>query len=341
MRLNNLTIVIPTHERHALLKRALHYYHSLGLSIIIADSSGKRYKGNIPDSAVYMHLNGYSFSNKILFALSKACTTYTCFCADDDFLSSSGLTKGIEFLNKHQDYISVQGHYISFKIVKGLLQKFIIYHQRLGYKVEQNSPSERLVQAFSPYMQHFYALHRTEALVKSMELASKAPGGICAEVSVPLISMLMGKHKTLPIFWMARDSVVYTDNIALKIWTEYLNSDEGDIFSKQFAKFYHSYSCGTEEQGKILIKKIFSIHDNYSMVKIVGYREKLKKLLPQFIVVLIRIIKSSYYKNLYREIHTIKLRILRTPGYPWADKTAKQEWQQMEKIITENSVDIQ
>jgi glycosyltransferase domain-containing protein len=348
MNSGDLTILIPTHERHELLKRALDYYSSWQCSVIVVDSSKVQYKDAIPANTNYLHLKQQGFSEKLLSALKTVRSNYSCFCADDDFLSPSGLINGIKFLNKELDYVSVQGHYISFKAIKKTIQKFAIYHQRLGFRVDSNSPSERVIKTFSPYMQHFYALHRTEALVESMRLASKVNTLLCAEISVALIPMLIGKHKMLPLFWMARDSGVYSQystasnssNRIIKDWPHYLNSDEGQVFVDGFASFYNKHTLDTEAQGQQLIKKTFSIYDKNSNVKAAKYRVKLKKLLPQFIVVLIRRIKSSYYKNLYREIHTVRLRILRIPGYPWSDKVAKKEWLQMKNIIEKYSVDV-
>ena len=258
MNSDNLTIVIPTHERHELLRRALDYYSSWQCLVIVVDSSKDQYTDTIPKNTSYLHLEQHGFSEKLLFALKTVKSTYTCICADDDFLSPSGLINGIEFLNNEQEYVSVQGHYISFKATKKTIQKFVIYHQRLGFKVDSDSPTERLIQTFSPYMQHFYALHRTEALVESMRLASKVTTLLCAEISVALIPMLIGKHKMLPLFWMARDSGVYSQystsvnssNRIIKNWPEYLNSDEGQLFIDGFSDFYHKYTHETKVQGQ-------------------------------------------------------------------------------------------
>ena len=39
---NNLSIVIPTHERHEVLLRAINYYSSFNIDVYIADSSSSR-----------------------------------------------------------------------------------------------------------------------------------------------------------------------------------------------------------------------------------------------------------------------------------------------------------
>ena len=109
-----LTIIIPTHERHSLLLRAIDYYTNLNVHVIIVDSSVNKLKRILTSKFQYIHMPCEDFGSKIYHVLSQVTTKYSCLSADDDFLSESGLIKGIDFLEENDDYVSVQGRYINF-----------------------------------------------------------------------------------------------------------------------------------------------------------------------------------------------------------------------------------
>ena len=52
---DKLTIIIPTHERHHVLARAIDYYSSWDCKIIIADSSKVTYSKKLPDNIQYLY----------------------------------------------------------------------------------------------------------------------------------------------------------------------------------------------------------------------------------------------------------------------------------------------
>ena len=52
---DKITVIIPTHERPQYLQRALDYWSQSGMKILVADSSAKKYQGQIPESVYYYH----------------------------------------------------------------------------------------------------------------------------------------------------------------------------------------------------------------------------------------------------------------------------------------------
>ena len=84
------TIIIPSHERHHVLLRAIDYYSELNFSVLIVDSSELFLDIKLPKNIKYMHLPGTFLSDKIYTGLSIVTTPYSCLCADDDFLAESG-----------------------------------------------------------------------------------------------------------------------------------------------------------------------------------------------------------------------------------------------------------
>ena len=51
-----LTIIIPTHERHSLLLRAVDYYTNLNVHVIIVDSSVNKLKRILTSKFQYIHM---------------------------------------------------------------------------------------------------------------------------------------------------------------------------------------------------------------------------------------------------------------------------------------------
>ena len=87
MHLEEVTIIIPTHNRNILLKRAIDYYTNFNCNIIICDSS------EIPitdllnqTNIIYLNYPNASFAKKLSKAITHVKTKFVCLSADDDFL---------------------------------------------------------------------------------------------------------------------------------------------------------------------------------------------------------------------------------------------------------------
>ena len=69
-----ITIIIPTHERHGVLRRSIDYYQSFDCNILIVDSSSKKLNYEFPGNVIYKHLPGVSFAKKI-YEVAKSIIT--------------------------------------------------------------------------------------------------------------------------------------------------------------------------------------------------------------------------------------------------------------------------
>lgn len=200
------SIIIPTHERHSVLMRSIDYYQNFNCNIFIADSSIKKLSYEFPDNVNYIHLPGLSFEKKILEVTESVKTPYVCMSADDDYLLESSLQAGERFLDCNLDYVSVQGRYLGFEVVENQVIFTPKYSQLSScYAVTNEDIFSRVVRAYNPYMHQIFSIHRTELFIKSYRS--------CVDVSIAmtelmtiLVPMCYGKHKVLPLLWMARDS---------------------------------------------------------------------------------------------------------------------------------------
>ena len=253
------TIIIFTLERHFLLKRSVDYYKNFDCDILIADSSEKKMNHAFPDNVVYKHLPGLGVSQKILLVAETITTPYVCMSADDDYLLESSLRTGANFLNDNLDFVSVQGKYLHFN----LADDKIVFSPKYGpessyYSVTNEDIYSRVVRAFNPHMHQIYSLHRKDALISSIRATSSlcdSPHMAMIEFMLSIIPMCHGKHRVLPLLWMARDAAKFERPIAGEVnpapeESEYL-----------FLYYYKSY------QHKIREFKIFLESENSQIFK--------------------------------------------------------------------------
>jgi len=117
-----ITILIPTHNRPAYLKRSLAWFLSGGFRVIVADSS-KTLNDDVSRSQnselTYIHRpGGYdAYTAKIYEALQLVDTPYVALCADDDFILYDGLERGVRFLDSNSDYVFYQGMAYFFQVL--------------------------------------------------------------------------------------------------------------------------------------------------------------------------------------------------------------------------------
>lgn len=344
-----LTIIIPTHERHKLVFRSVDYFKQLNVQVIIADSSIEPLASELPQGFSYLHCPNDSFGAKLYKAIQSVKTPYACMCADDDFISEYGLSKGIEFLENNSDYVSVQGQCINFNFKNGRVSNHPIYTRVLGYTVSNESRLDRIKKAFKPYMHHFYSVHRTQIIKKSLKVVSTLKAITVAEIAVPLVGVTYGKHIMLPVFWAARDTKTYTFNyvsstsrsgdedevsdnvkqnsIVVKDWLSYLKSEDGCLFKNNYCdEISDVVEC--ESECVALFDAAFSAYmsgfpNKESDVK-VSFKSKIRKTLPRSILNIYLLIRYSRF--MYRN-HS---------GYPWSNAVSAKDWDVMKDVIVEH-----
>ena len=204
------TIIIPTHDRHEILRRSIDYYKNFNCNILIADSSLKRIEHDFPDNFIYMHLPDLSYVKKILKAAQTVTTPYVCVTGDDDYFLEDGLQKGSSFLDANSDFVSVQGRYLKFELMKNQVVFSPKYDRHVSsYSVTDDDIFSRVVSAYNPYMAQFASIHRTNVFVKSWRVFSDLSTPFISELATMLLPMCYGKHKVIPVLWMARDAFLF------------------------------------------------------------------------------------------------------------------------------------
>lgn len=331
-----ISIIIPTHERKQVLKRAIEYYEQFDVAnIVICDSSAivDEYASAQP-TIIYHHVPEMGFAAKILHGIVTSNTAFVCLSADDDFLSQSGLLSALTFLNEHADYVSVQGMYTQFTYLgKERVIFNQLYDKSLNTQLASDSPEERVISSMNPYMPQLYSLHRKEVLQKAIELATTVPRITNVEMCCNLVPMIFGKHKVLGDFWMVRDSRRYTSyntsgnntNTVINRYQDYLASREGDEFKYRYAQLFDSVTQTPVSKGEKVFEDAFQKYFDCVNNKLTNKTQEprsiktvLRKLLPDKVIYFRR-------KKIMSQLSYGGLPVIQSP-----------EWISMKKVIVQH-----
>jgi glycosyltransferase domain-containing protein len=226
MNLRDLTLIIPTHERHRYLERGLDYYARFGLRMYIVDSSALPYPGRrlTPDMR-YLHLPGISYTTKMEQAFSQVDSAFSVLCADDDFIVPASIAKCRNFLDSEAGYVSAQGYYNSFYREGSAIEYFPNYTHSIGLDIKDNLPSERLIRLFGSYMHLIYSVHATRVFREFFQqvLGHAIKNPIQVEILHSSYAVISGKHKVLPCFYGFRERLPGSDGAASRTFSETLS----------------------------------------------------------------------------------------------------------------------
>lgn len=218
--MNQITIIVPTYNRPACLRRLLAYFETAGFdgNLVIADSSKDIYKSKNSDTISSININktyhvGYSTEvalvEKIYRSIRDTDTEYVVLCADDDFITKRGVKRAVAFLDNHPDFVAAHGHYIRFTVDRAMDGvQFNWQPSYLGSQsIDSSRPERRLYKHFANYVPTFYAVHRTAEIKEAYECAVKYADDVRFRELLPsLLTIISGKFKHLDVLYGARYS---------------------------------------------------------------------------------------------------------------------------------------
>ncbi|MBI2063439.1 MAG: TIGR00180 family glycosyltransferase [Candidatus Yanofskybacteria bacterium] len=218
-----ITIIIPIHNRILFLPQILEYYSrfkkDINLKIIVADSSSadnfdnnKKVVDKFADlSILHIPIHGRpTLYDKIIGALKYVETEFCVCCADDDFVTVSGLKKTCDFLKSYPDFVVAHGAYISFNTRPNRKKWGLYWRQIYGsHSVDDASPEQRLTDQFLNFKPTLYAVHRTYDLKCIFEevkgaLDSEVKILLFGELLISMLAAIRGKIKDLNILYSVR-----------------------------------------------------------------------------------------------------------------------------------------
>jgi len=219
---DKITILIPTFDRCIYLSRILNYYRlfKIPFRIVVADSSSEENKciNHEIISALsglnILHLTHYPFCyqpyNKLADASNYVVTEYSVICADDDFVTPSGINQAVEFLEENPDFAVADGYYIRFWLelnsvgIPVFFWKSVYPHKSIIFP----DAKSRLSYHFPNYQPSFYAVHRADFMKKAFqEMLNSNVGFHFSELLLSMLDMIPGKTAKLDVFYCARDHI--------------------------------------------------------------------------------------------------------------------------------------
>ncbi len=212
--LQDVTVIIPAHNRPGRLRRLLDYYSGTGINILVPDSSAERFVyADSYSNVVYRHYPGMHFLLKIQAILPLISTSYVLYCADDDFAVPEGIEQMATFLSDHPDYSIAQGHYLTFTERGGQISFYPRYIRNFDKRITGDTPRERLLQEKDMYASLLYGVVRTDAFRKIYTACFDENGVprfrnlFLAEEYFNHAALILGKYATLPYFYSARERI--------------------------------------------------------------------------------------------------------------------------------------
>ena len=264
-----ISIVIPTHNRQSHLKRILDYYANSAINVYIVDSTINALDASfLFKNDTYYHLPGYTLTAKLFFVLNKIPTDYVVVCADDDFTIPEGMFNCVKFLNDHPDYSSAIGNCIWYKLNKptGKIAFDLIYNAPFTLDHNEPEPLSRLKLFFENYRTIYCGVHRTQYLLEAFKNAEPFISNLFLNEYLLCIGPICrGKIAELPFLYQIREySEISADKHTVNLDTMF----EEEKYRHELEAFIHFEShlvaniTGVKEE--IVYQNLFQILSEYA-----------------------------------------------------------------------------
>lgn len=300
---NNLTIIIPTHERQTLLIRSIKYYEKLNYNIIIVDSSDTKLIYSFKKNFLYFNYPNCGFNLKIYKILNYIKTDFVTFSPDDDYLVNDFLIHSINILSKNQKISSVRGTSVKFKyeyeklFFKNYKKNKIIFKTRNYDSIYKN------------FQNLLYAVNRKKILVDAAHISKDYNYITIFEWILPFIALKKGEVHIIENINILRDANRYTNyfeqdnkyyfknsiNLNKKIkviktnyiitdWHSFFNSSDGKDL-KQTISHYFSDKKIINEIDNIINNFVFKKNSpNLFNIVFINFKKIIKKIINPMIL---------------------------------------------------------
>ena len=222
-----LTILLAVKDRVAFTRRWLDYAASVRLPfrILIADGgaddttaplfAASKAQGLALEYVRYPYDSTYAdYYTKLADALSRVTTPFVVMADNDDLFIPDGLSRAVEFLLAHPEYVACGGQCAVFWLAgPGAVQGDAMYGDRVEWKCSSqfstdvaDTARERLRERCLGANDVFYAVHRTELLRRHFEAVRDTnPRDLfLMEQLVMFLTAIAGKTRQLDTLYIAR-----------------------------------------------------------------------------------------------------------------------------------------
>ncbi|EKS36390.1 glycosyltransferase family 2 protein [Afipia broomeae] len=228
------TIIIPTHARPEYLARCVRWFSEFGCPIIIADSSVEISCGGFQAPGItHIHCPGgfEVYPRKLQLAFERVATPYVAMCADDDFITLSGLQASVSFLEESPEYAFSQGYAYLYQVFG---RRVIVWP--MVYPFHNNESDDWVARVENAKSTIYYGVNRTDLIRDAIKLVAQQDfreiaDGIAGFVDAALTFKIAraGKFKCCEIPFALRE---YSANVSA------VGRRFGSIVSRNVPDFY-------------------------------------------------------------------------------------------------------
>jgi len=305
--LNDLTIVIPTYNRHGYALRQAHFWTNYNVHVEIFDGSpnsiSKSEIKSLPQNVRYWH-SPVSIEERFKMASKMIRTKYSILISDDEFVLPNGLTKCVAFLEDNDDYVSCKGTALIFKWASSSVVAKTCYPLLRGYKIISNDPQERAERHLSDYqMATLWSVTRTEVLFRALTAVGEC--GTCGSAAVPeilisIVTSLAGKVNVLDeLMWLrsAENKNVWWEsgNLSFDRWL-----DDG-AFSEEHQRFCYAVL-------KNLPESVFSEFRCTDILHIAHKYGRVSRKQSKLLMIEDQLLSSKWTRNILRSLVLQRIR---------------------------------
>lgn len=271
------TLVVPTHNRPALIRRLVRYYrlHARDLNLLVLDSSRPEVSAenanalsSCGDSLCHVIFpTTEPFVSKLINGLDLVQTRYLSFCGDDDLVFPAELARAISFLESHRDYVAAHGLYLGFREDGSNLY---VTREYSGPGNEAEHPGARIFQLLQRYESLFFAVFRTPDLKDVLCVLPAFQITLYQELFQAVAALIKGKVRRFARIYAARQTCPPADPTRDKWQTQHWFADNpAEVienyrpYCEEVWKFYEKHALPPKLDKYAFIKTLDLAHSVY------------------------------------------------------------------------------
>jgi len=200
-----VTIIIPTHFRHAYLNRVLEQYADTGIPVLVADSTATPFEpAKKYQNVTYHHWPEKNLIQKLHAAIQSVSTPCAVMRADNRHTVPMAITQCADFLADNPDHSICHGAYVAVERFGDNLSARPNYHSDGHRGVTGDTATARIMEVWDNYIPAFYAVSRTDCWKRVLDIAiTGITNSNALEVLDSLLMAVEGKSRRLPVFYGA------------------------------------------------------------------------------------------------------------------------------------------
>lgn len=192
--LSNITMLVPTRNRHGYLRHILRDYQGTGLNLIVADTSPQPLDEAAHFPGVrYHHARECRFTDKLRFLAEQSPTEAIVLRAENRHITVPGIARCLRRLLSDESLALVHGAHVWVRKKRGRIEAWPCYNADNLAGLMQDTPSERLLACFDPMVSLYYAVERKQNLLDVANLAEGIENLNALEVLLTAVKAINGK----------------------------------------------------------------------------------------------------------------------------------------------------